>query len=104
MPQLIWTPEAISDVNRLYLFLADKNKDAAQRAIKSIQDGTRLLATFPEAAKPSESFDDPAFRELLIGFGQSGYVILYRYESQSVFILAVRHQKEAGYTSQHQPS
>jgi hypothetical protein len=36
---------------------------------------------------------------LLISFGDSGYVALYRYQPQedAVFILAFRHQKEAGY-------
>lgn len=39
------------------------------------------------------------FRELLIGFGDSGYVLLYRFEPQEdvVYVLAFRHQKEAGY-------
>ncbi|MEZ0472915.1 hypothetical protein [Luteimonas salinilitoris] len=37
------------------------------------------------------------FREWLIGFGNSGYVALYRFDGDSVSILAVRHQKETGY-------
>ena len=38
-------------------------------------------------------------RELIIDFGVSGYVALYRYdrEQDAVYILAFRHQKEAGY-------
>jgi hypothetical protein len=38
-------------------------------------------------------------RELVIPFGNSGYVALYRYEpgDDAVLILAFRHQKEAGY-------
>ncbi len=37
--------------------------------------------------------------ELLIEFGDSGYVALYRFEPKddAVFVLAFRHQKEAGY-------
>ena len=43
--------------------------------------------------------DQPELRELVIGFGEAGYVALYRYvaREQAVFVLAVRHQKEAGY-------
>ncbi len=37
------------------------------------------------------------YRELVIGFGDSGYVVLYRYDDAIAVILAVRHQKEAGY-------
>lgn len=41
----------------------------------------------------------PELRELIIEFGDSGYVALYRHEraDDAVYILAFRHQKEAGY-------
>ena len=43
--------------------------------------------------------DLPELRELVIAFGESGYVALYRHvlETDTVYILAFRHQKEAGY-------
>jgi plasmid stabilization system protein ParE len=37
------------------------------------------------------------FRELIIEFGDSGYIVLYRYDGRQAMILAVRHQKEVGY-------
>ncbi|MMZ62778.1 hypothetical protein D1872_249990 [compost metagenome] len=39
------------------------------------------------------------YQELVIGFGDSGYVMLYRHdrETDRIVILTVRHQKEAGY-------
>jgi plasmid stabilization system protein ParE len=39
----------------------------------------------------------PEFREWLIDFGSSGYIALYRLEGDTAVVLAVRHQKEAGY-------
>jgi hypothetical protein len=38
-------------------------------------------------------------RELIIPFGDSGYVALYHHavRTDSVYVLAFRHQKEAGY-------
>jgi hypothetical protein len=41
----------------------------------------------------------PELRELVIAFGDSGYVALYRHEptADAVYVLAFRHQKEAGY-------
>jgi hypothetical protein len=41
----------------------------------------------------------PALRELVIAFGDSGYVALYRHEpaSDAVYVLAFRHQTEVGY-------
>jgi ParE toxin of type II toxin-antitoxin system, parDE len=32
-----------------------------------------------------------------VPFGNSGYVVLYRYDGSHVVILAVRHAREAGY-------
>ena len=40
---------------------------------------------------------DIEYRELLIDFGDSGYVALYCYEGDLVTALPLRHQKEAGY-------
>lgn len=40
----------------------------------------------------------PEFRELLIDFGDSGYVALYQLDvTNIVTVLAIRHQKEAGF-------
>jgi hypothetical protein len=41
----------------------------------------------------------PELRELVIAFGDSGYVALYRHEpvDDKVYVLALRHQKEASY-------
>jgi plasmid stabilization system protein ParE len=36
-------------------------------------------------------------RELLIEFGESGYVALYLVTDEHIVVLAVRHQREAGY-------
>ena len=40
---------------------------------------------------------EPEYREWLIDFGDSGYVALYRFDGETALIVAVRHQKEAGY-------
>ncbi len=96
MSHLIWSPPALADVQRLYRFLALKDEVAARRAIKTIRAGVEILAHQPEAGRPVEDMD-PMFREWLIDFGSSGYIALYRFDSETATILAVRHQKEAGY-------
>lgn len=96
MPRVIWSPEALLDVQRLYRFLAVKSLDAAKRAVTAIRGEIRILETSPEVGRPVAEMD-PEFREWLIEFGNSGYVALYRYDGQTAVILAVRHQKEAGY-------
>ena len=96
MPRLIWTPQALADVQRLYRFLAPKDKASAHRAIRTIRTGVKILAHQPQAGRPVEEMD-PEFREWLIDFGSSGYIALYRFDGETVAILAVRHQKEVGY-------
>lgn len=79
------------------IFLADKNPVAARRAAQAILEQFDLLQRHPAIGRPLD--DIPELRELLIPFGETGYVALYRYapEDDAVYILAVRHQKEAGY-------
>ena len=96
MSHLIWSPPALADVQRLYRFLAIKDVDAARRAIKTLRAGVKILARQPEAGRPIPDMD-PIFREWLINFGTSGYIALYRFDGETATILAVRHQKEAGY-------
>ena len=96
MPHLIWTPQATSHVQRLYRFLAEKDAQAARRAVSAIRTGIKILAHQPHIGRPIDDME-PEFREWLIDFGNSGYVILYHVTQEAIVILAVRHQKEAGY-------
>jgi plasmid stabilization system protein ParE len=92
---LIWTPAATTDVRRLYQFLAATDTNAAQRAIKAIRAGVKILARQPRLGRPIEDMG-VEFREWMIDFGKSGYVVLYRLDDNMTSILAVRHQREAG--------
>ena len=90
MPSLIWTAPALRDVARLHAFLAPKNPDAARRAVRTIRQAVRVLAAHPAIGRPAEEMP-PGFREWFIPSGDSGYVMLYRYDGEIVAILAVRH-------------
>lgn len=96
MPRLIWSEAALANVQRLYRFLAEKNLAAAKRAIKVIRDGVRVLAVHPQVGRVVEDMDE-AFRDWPVDFGDSGYMVRYRFDGELVTILAVRHQKEAGF-------
>lgn len=96
MSRLIWTSPALADVQRLYRWLSLRDADAATRAVATIRAGVKILAKTPRIGRPVDDMD-PEYREKLIDFGNSGYVALYRFDGETVAILAVRHQKEAGY-------
>jgi len=96
MSRLIWSLAALRDVQRLHRFLAEKNSDAAKRAVKAIRESIQIVAQQPGVGRPVEDME-PEFREWPINFGDSGYIALYRYDGQTAVILSVRHQREAGY-------
>jgi plasmid stabilization system protein ParE len=83
-------------VQRLHRFLAANNSDAARRAVKAIREGVKVIAMHPSIGRPVPEMA-PEYREWPIGFGESGYIALYRCDGNTPVILAVRHQKEAGY-------
>ena len=97
MPRVIITAGAAQGLERCRQFLAEKNPLAARRAGQAIARTFEFLESDPELGRP---FDDiPELRELVIEFGDAGYVALYRYNvgTNTVYVLAFRHQKEAGY-------
>jgi plasmid stabilization system protein ParE len=70
--------------------------EAAKRAVKVIRLGVRVLEQQPGMGRPVQDMDDE-FRDWIIDFGDTGYVARYRVVQEVVIILAVRHQKEAGF-------
>lgn len=97
MPYLVrWTANALTDLGRAYSFLSGHSEEAAVAAIKAIREKALLLEQFPDAGRPADDFD-PEYREVLIPFGGAGYVFVYAVLGNDVHILALKHQREAGY-------
>ena len=71
------------------------NVGAAPARIEEILQAVQILATSPFIGRPVKD----GKRELVIGRGSRGYVALYRYvpEVDTVFLLAIRSQRESGY-------
>lgn len=98
MPRVIVTQGAARCLERCRCFLASKAPEAARRAGQTIAQQFQLLEHAPDIGRPL--LDAPKLlRELVIQFGDSGYVALYRRDLQdgAVYVLAFKHQKEAGY-------
>jgi plasmid stabilization system protein ParE len=97
MPQVIVTEGAAEGMERCRRFLTAKAPQAARRAGLAIEQQLLRLETAPDMGRPYPEM--PELRELIIAFGDSGYVALYRHEpaDDAVYVLAFRHQKEAGY-------
>jgi len=96
MPQVIFAPAAVRDMVRLRDFLRAKSPGAEQRAGEAIRQGLHALGVHARMGRLIEDLPEQ-YREWPIDFGESGYVARYRLDGDTVTILAVRHQKEAGY-------
>ncbi len=97
MPHVIVTEGAADGLERGLQVLVAKAPEAARRAGQAIERHFLLLETAPDIGRPLP--DMPELRELVITYGDSGYVALYRHEpaADAVYVMAFRHQKEAGY-------
>jgi plasmid stabilization system protein ParE len=92
-----YTAGARNDLRRLHAYLLARDPAAARRAIETINKGMELLKDFPFTCRKA-SPNAPLLRELVISFGTSGYVALFKIvDSTTVSILAVRHQHEDDY-------
>lgn len=97
MMRVLFAPTALLDLERLRDFLRPKNPAAAKRAAQVIVNTIKILERNPQIGRSVEGMDDLAYRELLIDFGDSGYVARYRLTVDAVIVLAVRHQRVAGF-------
>jgi plasmid stabilization system protein ParE len=97
MPQVNYAPSAVRDLQRLRKFLQSKNPAAAKRAAETIVKALRVLGLQPLIGRPVQDMPDE-FREWVIDFGDGGYVARYHIDGDTVTVLAVRHQKEVGFS------
>ncbi|HEY7945127.1 MAG: type II toxin-antitoxin system RelE/ParE family toxin [Burkholderiales bacterium] len=95
MPRLVFAPRALDDLDRLVDFLVAQSLKSAKASAALIASGLEALRLHPLLGRPTEH----GLRELLISRGRTGYVALYQYDAAAdrVLVLAVRHQREAGF-------
>lgn len=95
MAQVIYTDNAIEDISRAFEFLAERDPYSAGAAVSAIRNAIAVLADHPLIGRSIEA----PLRELVISFGRSGYLALYRFrpERNEVRVLAIRHQRELDY-------
>ena len=94
-----FTLEAEEDLLRLFDFLLEQDISAAERAEAAMAKAIEVLEVFRfSCRKAIGGPGSPFLRELIIPFGDSGYVAVFEIEDQrTVNILALRHQREDDY-------
>jgi len=96
--RVVWLPAAVADLQRLREFILPHNREAAQRAVKVIKAAVAMIETNPRIGKPAE--DLPNYQDLPIPFGAAGYLLRYRIYQGAIYIVAIRHGKEVGYSGE----
>jgi len=88
-------PDVLDDFERIIAHLRLHDSPGWADRGREIITAIDILASSPLIGRLSDSGN----RELIIGHDARGYVALYRHAEQldTVFVLAVRGQKEAGY-------
>jgi toxin ParE1/3/4 len=96
MSRIELAPEVGDDFDRILEHLRAHLGTDAPSHIEDIIRAIDVLERNPLIGRPARE----DLRELVIGRRARGYVALYRYvaELDVVFVLAIRAQKEAGYT------
>jgi len=96
MSQIELAPEVADDFERIREHLVRHAAPHVTARIRQIVSAISVLEQNPLIGRPVRN----ACRELVIGRDSHGYVALYRYVEaiDTVFVLAIRSQREAGYT------
>lgn len=97
MSRIELAPEVADDFERILDHLDQHRVEDPVSRIREIIEAINVLEHNPLIGRPAGNDK----RELVIGRCAHGHVALYRYldELDTVFVLAVRSQREAGYAS-----
>jgi len=95
MSRIELAPEVAVDFDRILEHLYRYEVANASARMEEIIQGISVLEYNPLLGRPARA----DMRELIIGRQSRGYVALYRYvpEIDTVIVLAIRSQREAGY-------
>jgi len=88
--ELKWTSKALSDLARLYEFLAPANKIAAARTVQSLAAAPTNLLDKPRIGEKLEEFDPRDVRRILVG----RYEMRYEIQESIVYVLRLWHTRE----------
>lgn len=95
MARLIYSEQALVELERLTDFLLEQDLNAALATMDLIEEALAILRRHPYIGR---RLDDDLY-ELVISRGKTGYVALYSFEElhDVVLVLTIKHQREAGY-------
>jgi plasmid stabilization system protein ParE len=88
--ELKWTSKALSDITRLYEFLAAVNQPAAAKTVQQLTAAPLTLLNNPRIGERLEEFEPRDVRRILIGH----YEMRYERVDSTVYLLRLWHTRE----------
>lgn len=88
--ELKWTSKALSDLARLYEFLASVNQPAAARAVQSVTKAPAALLIKPRIGERLSEFEPREIRRILAG----NYEVRYEIQESTIYVLRLWHTRE----------
>lgn len=85
-----WTSKALSDLARLYEFLAPVNRLAAARTVQSLTTAVSTLQLNPRLGEQLEEFEPREVRRILVGH----YELRYEIQEACLYVLRLWHTRE----------
>jgi len=88
--ELKWTSKALSDLARLYEFLAPVNPPVAVRTVQSLAAAPATLLKNPRIGEKLEEFEPREVRRILVG----QYEMRYEIQASTIYLLRLWHTRE----------
>jgi plasmid stabilization system protein ParE len=88
--ELKWTSKALSDLARLYDFLAPVSRPAAARTVQSLTAAPTRLLEHPRIGEKLEEFEPREVRRILVGH----YEMRYEIHKTTIYVLRLWHTRE----------
>lgn len=88
--ELKWTNKALSDLARLYEFLAPVNRQAAARIVQSLTTAATRFLEQPHIGEKLEEFESREVRRILVGH----YEMRYEIRESTIYVLRLWHTRE----------
>ncbi len=95
MATVVYSARALANIERAFELLRERNAGVAAATVVAIRSAVDTLAIHPLIGRRIER----DLRELVISYGESGYIAVYRFvvARGEIRVLAIRHQREIGF-------
>jgi toxin ParE1/3/4 len=88
--KIFWSPLAAERLEDIFKYISTENSNAAYKMIERIFKRVETISKFPKRGRKLPEANREEIRELF----ESGYRIIYRVESNRIYVLSIRNFKQ----------